>query len=157
MLTDATELGLYRYFSRCVKESTGVDIETYRSQRSKVHEIPFNSSLKWQMSIHNTSTASDGRVKQTLFLKGAPDVLLDKCGFYLTSDGQKAPIDEQFRANYQRIYEEFGGEGERVLGFAMRDMQNIFEEESAADALYKDRLKEDLVGLGRNNSMSDIT
>jgi magnesium-transporting ATPase (P-type) len=64
------------------KDRTGLDVEVYRSANPKVHEIPFNSSNKWQMSVH----ARNGR--EVMFLKGAPDVLLDKCySRYVLPDG----------------------------------------------------------------------
>ena len=112
-IIDATELGFYRFFSICVKECFQMDIETFRSRNVKVHEIPFNSSFKWQMSIHNLTTGAG--VKQVLFLKGAPDVLMSKCAFYLNQSGEVVPIDAEFMESYQRVYEDFGGEGERVL------------------------------------------
>eukprot|EP01034_Spumella_vulgaris_P037064 gene37064-45722_t len=89
---------------------------------------------------------ADSAQYQVLFLKGAPDVLLTKCNRYLTADGDFAPVDEAFRAIYTTAYEEFGGEGERVLGFAMRPMERTLAEEEALDKDYKDKLKEDLVG-----------
>lgn len=73
---DATELGLYRFFKQCIASRLEKDIEVFRSENPKVHEIPFNSSFKWQMSLH--SLAGDGNNRQILFLKGAPDVLLTK-------------------------------------------------------------------------------
>ena len=73
---DATELGLYRFFSKCIPEvSSGQVIEDFRNSNPKVHEVPFNSANKWQMSIHRMKGADD----DVLFLKGAPDVLLSKC------------------------------------------------------------------------------
>ena len=38
---DATELGLYRYFSALIPECTGRDIEEFRSERPKVCQIIF--------------------------------------------------------------------------------------------------------------------
>ena len=125
-----------------------MDIETFRSRNVKVHEIPFNSSFKWQMSIHNLTIPGSGAgVKQVLFLKGAPDVLMSKCAFYLNQRGEVVPIDAEFMGSYQRVYEDFGGEGERVLGFAMRDMSRIVDEELSLDPKFKDKLKEDLIGI----------
>jgi sodium/potassium-transporting ATPase subunit alpha len=131
---DATELGLYRYFGECIQERMGMNIEEYRAANPKVWEIPFNSANKWQMSIHSLKSL-DGR--QLLLLKGAPDVLLTKCSHYLTVDGTTKPIDEVFSSRYTDVYEEYGGNGERVLGFAMRPMPRTVEEEEALDPKYK--------------------
>jgi sodium/potassium-transporting ATPase subunit alpha len=103
-----------------------------------------------------------------LFLKGAPDVLLSKCGFYMAADGAVLPIDDSFLCLYTDVYEGFGGEvstcvcdidqhamtlimqGERVLGFAMKPMDISFEEAVAADSNYRNALKESMVGQGSN-------
>lgn len=143
---DATELGLYRFFGGCIKDRTGMEMEDYRAANPKLHEIPFNSSNKWQMSIHKMAATG----KELLLLKGAPDVLLDKCSTYLRNDGAVVPIDAEFQAIYTTTYEDFGGQGERVLGFAMKPMVRTFAEEEAADEKYKDKLKEGLVGKGAN-------
>jgi len=142
---DASELGLYRFFGACVKDRTGQEVEAFRAANPKLHEIPFNSAFKWQMSIH--SVASQGG-KQLLLIKGAPDVLLDKCSHYLGPDGTVHEKDAAFDAIYTAAYEDFGGQGERVLGFAMRPMVRSLEEELQADPRYKDELKEALIGKG---------
>jgi magnesium-transporting ATPase (P-type) len=49
---DATELGLYRYFRGVIQMAFGTEIESFRDSNSKVFEIPFNSSNKWQLSVH---------------------------------------------------------------------------------------------------------
>jgi sodium/potassium-transporting ATPase subunit alpha len=140
---DATELGLYRFFRSCLRSRLDVDIEAFRQNNEKVHEIPFNSSFKWQMSIHRL--ASEGR-KEILFLKGAPDVLLTKCAYYLNGTGQVIPIDEEFRRIYTTAYEDYGGQGERVLGFAMRQMARSYEDEVALNPKYKEELRANLIG-----------
>jgi magnesium-transporting ATPase (P-type) len=71
-----------------------MEIEEYRAANPKVHEVPFNSSNKWQMSIHSMKHSGT----QLLLLKGAPDVLLDKCSHYLAEDGTHKPCDETFSA-----------------------------------------------------------
>lgn len=97
----------------------------------KLHEIPFNSAFKWQMSIH--ALAAQGG-KQVLLIKGAPDVLLDKCSSrFVAADGSIQPKDSRFDELYTEAYERFGGQGERVLGFAMRPMERTLEEELALD------------------------
>jgi sodium/potassium-transporting ATPase subunit alpha len=57
---DATELGFYKYFSKLAQHHFKDEIENFRSKNPKVHEIPFNSSFKWQMSIH-TVASEQGR------------------------------------------------------------------------------------------------
>lgn len=151
---DASELGLYRFFAPCVAGRFGEDVEAFRELNPKVFEIPFNSAFKWQMSIH---TLSGQGGKQVLLIKGAPDVLLDKCSHYIDGDGSIKAKDAKFDAIYTAAYEKFGGEGERVLGFAMRDMPRTLDEELALDPKFKDTLKEDLIGKKTSNPVKDLT
>ncbi len=150
---DATELGFYRFFSNHTATHFGADIEKFREANPKVHEIPFNSAFKWQMSIHNLQ--SEGG-RQVLFLKGAPDVLLSKCSFYMNKEGQYVPIDETFRALYTSVYEDFGGNGERVLGFAMKPLLKSLDEELAANPQFKEKLREDLIGKKTDTPVKDL-
>ena len=112
---DATEIGMYRFFGTCIKAAHDQTVEEYRQMNPKIHEVPFNSKNKWQMSIH--AMASDGG-KQIMFVKGAPDVLLGKCDRYLAADGTVKMMDDAFKKDYDVVYNDFGGNGERVLGFA---------------------------------------
>jgi sodium/potassium-transporting ATPase subunit alpha len=147
---DATELGFYHFFSKFCSTVFGLEIEQYRTTHKKVHEIPFNSAFKWQMSIHADNN------KQVLYLKGAPDVLLGKCGFYLTPAGEVLPIDDEFRETYTTVYEDFGGNGERVLGFAYKPMERTFEEELAQNSQFKEKLKQDLIGKDTATPVTDL-
>ena len=86
---------------------------------------------------------------EILLLKGAPDVLLSKCNRYLDANGKYCPIDEDFNKIYTTVYEEFGGQGERVLGFAIRSFDKSIAEEQAIDPKFLEVLKEGLVGKKR--------
>ncbi len=107
---DASETALFRY------TSTFADVDTIRARFPKVFEIPFNSTNKWQLSIHDTRNA---KKKHLLVIKGAPERILLKCKKALIN-GRKIDIDDAFREQYDRAYKTFGGAGERVLGFAQK-------------------------------------
>jgi sodium/potassium-transporting ATPase subunit alpha len=139
---DATELGLYRFCGDAVKARYNMDQEAYRAANPKVHEIPFNSENKWQMSIHKMQ----GDDKEMLLLKGGPDVVLKKCSRYMNADGSIVPMDEHFDKVFQEVYESFGGNGERVLGFAMLPLERTVAQEEASNPDWKGALKERLVG-----------
>jgi sodium/potassium-transporting ATPase subunit alpha len=140
---DATELGLWRFMNVCIPELAGKSVEEYRAVNRKVHEIPFNSKNKWQMTI-NTLESLGG--KQIMFVKGGPDVLLQKCNRYMSDDGSIRPIDGEFQSIYDNVYESFGGNGERVLGFAMSPMAQTIEQEQASNPEFLEILKKNLVG-----------
>lgn len=141
---DATELGLYRFCADCLQKWRGTQIESFRALFPKTHEIPFNSAFKWQMSAHQLEPEKG----DSMLLKGAPDVLLDKCGFYLSANNTIEPVDDAFRAQYTAVYESFGGQGERVLGFAMRNYKDNKRHSdcAASDPHFNEHLRTSLIG-----------
>jgi len=90
------------------------DVMTYRSKNKKVCEIPFNSTNKYQVSIHDNSDASDPRY--LLVMKGAPERILDKCSTIFIG-GKEKVLDDELKEAFNSAYLELGGLGERVLGF----------------------------------------
>jgi magnesium-transporting ATPase (P-type) len=73
---DATELGLYRYFRGVIHMAFGMEIESFRDSNAKVFEIPFNSSNKWQLSIHRLSGSNyeGGCRAQSIFATSFTDM-----------------------------------------------------------------------------------
>nr|AOR50755.1 Na+/K+-ATPase alpha subunit [Tridacna squamosa] len=106
---DASESALLK----CVELSIG-NVMEFRKRNRKVCEIPFNSSNKYQVSIHETEDPNDPR--SLLVMKGAPERILDRCSSFLR-DGVEYPMDDNFRMAFNSAYMELGGLGERVLGF----------------------------------------
>ncbi|KAE8591938.1 hypothetical protein XENTR_v10018610 [Xenopus tropicalis] len=106
---DASETALLK-FSEVI---TGNVMEV-RNRNKKVTEIPFNSTNKYQLSIHETDNPKDKRL--LLVMKGAPERILDRCSTILIG-GKEQPLDDNMKDAFQTAYMELGGLGERVLGF----------------------------------------
>lgn len=83
----------------------------------KIFEIKFNSTNKWQLSIHKQPDANH----PVLVMKGAPERVWMKCKSVLVN-GELKPIDDAMQQQYDQAYKQLGGMGERVLGFAYREM-----------------------------------
>ncbi|VDP69100.1 unnamed protein product [Echinostoma caproni] len=105
---DASESALLK----CVELSFG-GVTDYRRKNPKVAEIPFNSTNKYQLSIHETS---DGDDRYLIVMKGAPERILDRCGSILLN-GKEEPMTDEMRDQFNNAYLDLGGMGERVLGF----------------------------------------
>merc|ERR1712227_126373 len=106
---DASEAAILK----CTELSNGNVIE-YRKRNAKVCEIPFNSTNKFQVSIHETEDKNDNRY--LLVMKGAPERIVDRCSTIVV-DGRELPMTEEWRNAFEAAYMELGGLGERVLGF----------------------------------------
>merc|ERR1712212_462907 len=106
---DASEAAILK----CTELSKG-NVMEFRNQNKKVCEIPFNSSNKFQVSIHESNDPSDKGY--LLVMKGAPERILERCStIYI--NGEVKPLDEEMKEASNNAYLELGGLGERVLGF----------------------------------------
>jgi sodium/potassium-transporting ATPase subunit alpha len=68
---DASESALLK----CCELNFG-GVSQYREKNRKVIEVPFNSTNKYQVSIHETD---DGDERYLLVMKGAPERILERC------------------------------------------------------------------------------
>merc|ERR1719276_842483 len=73
---DASESALLK----CCELMMG-SVEGIRAKNPKVSEIPFNSTNKWQLSIHEV----EGESRQLLVMKGAPERILARCSTILNN------------------------------------------------------------------------
>merc|ERR1712112_121969 len=106
---DASEAAILK----CTELSNG-NVMAYRAANKKVCEIPFNSTNKFQVSIHETEDKNDNRY--LLVMKGAPERIVDRCSTIIV-DGRELPLTEEWKNAFETAYMELGGLGERVLGF----------------------------------------
>ncbi|XP_062912795.1 sodium/potassium-transporting ATPase subunit alpha-3b [Mobula hypostoma] len=106
---DASESALLK----CIELSSG-SVRATRDKNKKINEIPFNSTNKYQLSIHETEDPNEKRY--LLVMKGAPERILDRCSTIMLQ-GKEQTLDEEMKEAFQNAYMELGGLGERVLGF----------------------------------------
>lgn len=106
---DASEAALLK----CMELALG-DVMSIRRRNRKVCEIPFNSTNKYQVSIHETEDPSDPRY--LMVMKGAPERILERCSTIFIG-GKEKVLDEELKEAFNNAYLELGGLGERVLGF----------------------------------------
>jgi Ca2+-transporting ATPase len=114
----------------------GVDAEQTRSALPRRAEVPFDSAYKFMATAHDRpDSMSPGVLRERHFLtvKGAPDVVLDRCTWALWHDEQ-VPIasvrDELLNAN-----RDLSERGLRVLAFAARDLDDAGMAAAVADPM----------------------
>merc|ERR1719445_261428 len=107
---DASEAALLK----CCELTMG-KVMDYRRGNPKVCEIPFNSTNKFQVSIHETEK-TDNEKGYLLVMKGAPERILDRCST-IHINGKDLELTEEWKEKFNNAYMELGGLGERVLGF----------------------------------------
>ncbi|XP_038065477.1 sodium/potassium-transporting ATPase subunit alpha-3-like [Patiria miniata] len=104
---DASESALVK----CVELAMGSVLD-FRNKNKKLAEIPFNSTNKYQVSVHECEEDS----RYLLVMKGAPERILDRCSTILMK-GVEEPMGDDMKVAFNNAYLELGGLGERVLGF----------------------------------------
>ncbi len=104
---DASEVALLK----CVELSLGDTVE-FRNKNKKITEIPFNSTNKFQVSIHEVESQD----YYLLVMKGAPERILERCSSILI-DGIELPLSKEWEDAFNDSYLSLGSLGERVLGF----------------------------------------
>uniref|UniRef100_A0A5F8HAG9 Sodium/potassium-transporting ATPase subunit alpha n=1 Tax=Monodelphis domestica TaxID=13616 RepID=A0A5F8HAG9_MONDO len=114
---DASESALLKFIEQCY-----APVMKMREINPKKAEIPFNSTNKYQLSIHLWDEESKSHV---LVMKGAPERVLDRCSTILLH-GEKKPLNDEAKNEFQEAYMELGGLGERVLGFCFLDLPEEF-------------------------------
>lgn len=106
---DASESAILK----CMELAIG-NVMAYRQRNPKVCEIPFNSTNKYHVTVHETEDTTDP--SYLLCMKGAPERVLDRCSTIFINDKEKV-LDEEMKEAFNNAYLELGGLGERVIGF----------------------------------------
>ncbi len=100
-------------------------LKDYKPQR--LDAVPFESEHKYM------ATLNDNGDEKTIFLKGAPERILEKCSQQLTDDGERK-LDAAF---WEKAIDEISARGERVIAFAKRtateDTESIDHEDISDD------------------------
>lgn len=117
---EATEAALVVY-----AQKLGLDKRTLKKELERCGEAPFDSSRKMMSTVHRTPT---GYVQYT---KGAPDVIVQKCAYYL-KDGKAVPMTEEYAEEIMSANKEMADRALRVLACAQRVWETQPQEYTAS-------------------------
>ncbi|OGP96051.1 MAG: ATPase [Deltaproteobacteria bacterium RBG_16_47_11] len=114
---------------------TGLHQTEIRLENPRIEEIPFSSERKRMTTIHQMK---DG--KRVAFMKGAPEVVLERCTHILDDSGMKE-IKEMEKREILRVNEDMAQDALRVLGFAYKECPDTID-------CSEEHLERDLIFLG---------
>jgi len=97
-----------------------LDLNETRAAYPRVAEVPFDSDYKFMATFHEMSDA-DGVHVVRCYVKGAPDVLIDRGGSYRDPDGTIVPITDQNRSAALEANDHMAESGHRVMVVAQRE------------------------------------
>jgi len=109
---DPTEGALYPFATKL-----GLDRRAEQAAAPRIDAIPFESEHKFMATLHK---AADGA--EALFVKGAPEVILEHCDRQQMAASQPAPLD---RAHFLQESDRLAAQGERVLALAWIDNPDV--------------------------------
>ena len=92
----------------------------------RVDEIAFSSEIKYMATLHHF----DG--SYAIYAKGAPEIMLDKCGFF-EEDGRIEPMTADKKAWIQKQIDNLTDDGLRVLALAYKNTKGEKNKLSAND------------------------
>ena len=105
---DASETAILQYSEAVYKK-----VLKFREKNPKLCEIAFNSTNKFQVSIHRNPKKKRSSL---LVMKGAPEKIVERCD-KIFFDGETLDLNESCKLELKKAYELLSGMGERVLGF----------------------------------------
>lgn len=94
----------------------GVDAGQSRREYPRIAEVPFDSAYKFMATVHEVEI--DGEMSIMLLVKGAPDVVLDRCTDSWADD-VRTPLGKT-RDAVVAANQELAEQGLRVMSFAAR-------------------------------------
>ncbi|RGP76726.1 h+ k+-exchanging atpase [Fusarium longipes] len=146
---DATDQAILR-FAEFVDTSS---VAYIRSCWRKTYDLAFNSKNKFMIRCFS-STRQEGisatlnkdvafDVKDTLLtVKGAPDVLFDRCSYYVSEHAETVPLNAAMRAKLEELKNMYSSKGKRCLllarkvlkaGSVPNDTDSILYEKAVTD------------------------
>jgi len=108
-------------------------LEAQTERHPRIDSIPFESEHKFMATLHR-----DGEQGEIIFLKGAPERVLERCASQRTGEGD-VPLD---RAYWDEAIEHVARRGERLLALALKPAK------SGQTTLSFDDVSEGFVMLG---------
>ena len=131
---DPTEGALYPFATKL-----GMAREAEQKAWPRIDAIPFESEHQFMATLHRGADA-----KEILFVKGAPEVVLEHCDRQQLANGTKTPID---RDRFMKASDKLAGQGERVLALAWLESPEVKAGSLGPAELPKNLVLIGLVGL----------
>jgi Ca2+-transporting ATPase len=125
----------------------GLDIDETRQAFPRIAEVPFDSDYKFMATFHEMEGAN-GEPVVRCYVKGAPDVLISRAGFYRSPDGGLVPVTPENQQLAIDANDRIAGNGERVMVVAQRDFPRAgFQADGALIGLVDDLTLLAMVGI----------
>ncbi|KAI0146244.1 hypothetical protein GGR57DRAFT_494303 [Xylariaceae sp. FL1272] len=153
ILGDATDQAVLRF-----SESLG-SVHHMRQCWNKTYELAFNSKNKFIISTFSLfksdclaetlseREAQDFRSTDTLLtIKGAPDVLINRCSSYVTNSGGVHELDDEVKAEFEKVKNLYSSQGKRCILPARRVLHEKDQSHGPKSTRFEDEVLEQAKG-----------
>jgi len=116
-----------------VAAKAGLWKEELEQEQPRIGELPFSSETKRMTTVHIVSSK-----KRMAYMKGAPEIVLNKCTKVL-ANGKISKLIESDRARILSVNEAMARQALRNLGFAFRELPesvNAYDEKIEKDFIF---------------------
>ena len=121
----------------------------------RIEEIPFDSERKRMVTVHAIKSPEAGDVSPfydqqqeawyVVAQKGAPDVVLERCTHYQSSEDEAVPLDDEQRRRILAANDRMTSQALRVLGVAYRVVKEL---EYQQNGDLQPQIEEELIFVG---------
>ncbi|MGM0588069.1 MAG: cation-translocating P-type ATPase [Bacteroidota bacterium] len=94
----------------------GIRLSDIRLRKEQLDFLPFEPERKFMATLNKDESG------QTIFMKGAPEAVLDRCKYQL-KDGERIPVDSE---KVKAVSKQMAAQGLRVLAMAYRSTESEF-------------------------------
>jgi Ca2+ transporting ATPase len=104
----------------------GENVNDHRAKHMPENYVRFQfTSKRKRMStiIHNCGKTEHGYDRR-VHMKGAAEIVLDECSFYLNDQGQKTPLTDSVKQNFLKTITVYASQSLRTISFAYRDLKS---------------------------------
>ncbi|KAF1808571.1 Na/K ATPase alpha 1 subunit [Eremomyces bilateralis CBS 781.70] len=139
---DATDSAILR-FSEAL-----IPVSQTREKWQRLYRLAFNSRNKFMIQVISLAnqTAPEKTAEGFLTVKGAPDILLPRCLFYLDNNGSTKPMTETHRAHVGSLKDNWSGQGKRVILLACKKLPSTTMAISMETSEFEDSIMDESKG-----------
>ncbi|KAK0933860.1 hypothetical protein LTR29_014548 [Friedmanniomyces endolithicus] len=115
VLGDATDSAILRFTEGMTK------VSALRAANRSIFKIAFNSKNKFAINV----VQPEDETSPLLTIKGAPDILLPRCGSYLNKDGFVERLEDHDRRAVESMKDFWSSQGRRVILLAQKPLEAL--------------------------------
>jgi sodium/potassium-transporting ATPase subunit alpha len=144
---DATDQAILRFAEALVS------VSYTREKWIQLFRLAFSSRNKFMIQVIKAAAANENEADTDLTIKGAPDILLPRCLFYMDTAGISQPLSQEHRIYVTELKNKWSAQGKRVILVARKHLNSKTVSHLVDSQEYEDAIMDEstrgleLVGL----------